>query len=519
MSFKNEIVVNNIVKNVHTNEVSVELKTNYLGEEVTKSIPRGEMNYKGLRDLCSFGSPFLSLEEINKFFDSFAEDEENLPLKKVFNLLGWHKVEGKLCFLHRQAMYKGSEQGLSYVGSLDLSQKGSLSEQLDFFNTKVKKFVGLQTVCAVALSSAIVGMLPEKDLKFIFHIEGESTSGKTTSLMLAGSMWGNPQISPKGIVRNWNTTANGLIQAVGGNKGILIGLDELSMTDANTTQLTYLLTGGTDKRRWSSNDGVEKDFRTVFMSTGEIQFKKSNFGGIAVRLFEIKNYNFTESKENADMILSSIHANYGNIGYEFAKVLSSYTPEKIQEILEKDTAKVIKRIKFHAEKQGKQYSPLFSRLAEKIATVVVASRLAKHKLGMEFDIKEIVDFLICESTILQAGQEQSNEAMIKFFEEYLKNKSKFPEKVDFNVAGIWGKTVVQKGNITEIVILYNRFTEIMGKLGYPDTRSLFRSLKEKGYIKCEEGKNYLRRNIGSLTKTPVVVIDVPMVKEASDIVL
>ncbi len=87
MSFKNEIVVNNIVKNVHTNEVSVELKTNYLGEEVTKSIPRGEMNYKGLRDLCSFGFPFLSVKKMKEFFDSFAEDEENIPLKKVFNLL------------------------------------------------------------------------------------------------------------------------------------------------------------------------------------------------------------------------------------------------------------------------------------------------------------------------------------------------------------------------------------------------------------------------------------------------
>ena len=502
------IVVKQIIRDIQTNEVWFELETKYLGKTVEYKITRNNLSVTGLRDLRFVGFPFLTKDEAEDWISFVIENETLFPQKDVFQKVGWHSIENEKYFLHRKAMCNGEIHPFFYEGDIDLSANGSFEKQIIFFNETVVKSIGLQTICAVSLASTIVGMVVGKDLKFIFHIEGASTSGKTTSLMLAGSMWGNPKISPNGVIKNWNTTGNKLIQSAGGNKGVLIGLDELSMSNADNTQLTYLLTGGADKQRMTSDDGADKEFRTIFMSTGEIQFKTTNFGGIGVRLFEVKNYNFTGDKETADMILQSIQENYGHIGFRFAKNLTEYSEEYIQSKVEAMTEKVIKRIEYHVEKQGKAFSPLFSRMAEKIATIAIAASFAKAKLGMNFDTKVIVDFLICETTLLENGQEQAVQAIEKFFEEYSKNQTKFPKTIDNKVVNVWGKSVFKHGELTEIIVLYNQFITIMKKIGFPDTTSLIKSLKEKDFIKCEEGKNYTRRNIGDNKRAKAIVIDV-----------
>lgn len=223
-----------------------------------------------------------------------------------------------------------------------------------FFNRNIATpgMIGLEVVCAVSLSSAIVGLIKSKDLKYIFHIEGTSTTGKTTSLMLATSMWSTPEISPNGVSKTWNTTDNKLINSAGGNNGIMIGLDELSMINANCNQLTYLLTSENDKLRMTDNTATE--FRTIFISTGEIQFKSTNFGGIAVRLFEVKGYNFTEDKETADKIIAFIKENYGSIGFKFARKLTKKSEKDILFRLDTITKTVIDKIRYHANKRGKE---------------------------------------------------------------------------------------------------------------------------------------------------------------------
>ena len=328
-------------------------------------------------------------------------------------------------------------------------------------------------------------------------------------------MWGNPKVKANGVIKSWNTTDNKLMKSACGNKGIPIGLDELSMSDANNTKLTYILTSGNDKQRMTNDDESISDFNTVFISTGEIKFKESNYGGIAVRLFEVKNYNFTKDKETADLILENIQANYGHIGFAFAKELSKLSKKCLDNNLSKETEIVIRHIKKHCEERNIKFSPLFGRMAEKIAIIVLSAKIAKKKLGMDFDVKAIRKFLICDTTLLEAGQEQSVEAMDKFLEEYAKNKTKFPQDSTSD-SNIWGKSVLRNRELTEIVVLYNQFVKMMNRAGFPDTTSLIKALKEKGFIKCEKDKNYARRDVGNLKKTKVIVVNVSAIKGGAD---
>lgn len=101
-----------------------------------------------------------------------------------------------------------------------------------------------------------------------FHFRGASSSGKSTALKLAASVWGNPA----SYVRLWRSTTNGLEGlAALHNDGILI-LDEIGQIDPGAAgDAAYLLANGQGKVRASRN-GLAKPgqrWRLLFLSAGE----------------------------------------------------------------------------------------------------------------------------------------------------------------------------------------------------------------------------------------------------------
>jgi len=101
-----------------------------------------------------------------------------------------------------------------------------------------------------------------------FHFRGVSSCGKSTALMVAASVWGNP----KSYCRLWRSTANGLEGlAALHNDGLLI-LDELSQMDPKEAgEAAYLLANGQGKTRASRHGTAKTSARwsLFFLSAGE----------------------------------------------------------------------------------------------------------------------------------------------------------------------------------------------------------------------------------------------------------
>lgn len=101
-----------------------------------------------------------------------------------------------------------------------------------------------------------------------FHFRGISSSGKTTGLKAAASVWGDPSTYP----RLWRATANGLEGlAALHNDGLLI-LDELSQVDPKEAgEAAYLLANGQGKARASRTGAARQSarWRLLFLSAGE----------------------------------------------------------------------------------------------------------------------------------------------------------------------------------------------------------------------------------------------------------
>jgi putative DNA primase/helicase len=103
-----------------------------------------------------------------------------------------------------------------------------------------------------------------------FHLRGASSTGKTTALLVGGSVWGGGQ---SGYIRTWRATANGLEGVAAAHSDCFLVLDEISQISAKEAgEAAYLLGNNSGKQR-SGKDGTARRaarFRTLFLSSGEI---------------------------------------------------------------------------------------------------------------------------------------------------------------------------------------------------------------------------------------------------------
>jgi uncharacterized protein (DUF927 family)/phage/plasmid primase-like uncharacterized protein len=146
----------------------------------------------------------------------------------------------------------------------------STSGTLDEWRASVARLAAGNSRLVFALSAAFAGPLADVagEDSGGFHLRGGSSSGKTTALKVAASVWGNPNSYP----RLWRATANGLEGlAALHNDGLLI-LDELSQIDPKEAgEAAYLLANGQGKARASRTGAARQSarWRLLFLSAGE----------------------------------------------------------------------------------------------------------------------------------------------------------------------------------------------------------------------------------------------------------
>jgi putative DNA primase/helicase len=104
-----------------------------------------------------------------------------------------------------------------------------------------------------------------------FHFRGKSGTGKSTTQLVGGSVWGG---SPdKGYLLRWRATSNGLEAVCAMHNDSLLNLDELAELDAREAgEVAYMVANGQGKLRMSKGLGLRRPFewRLLFLSSGEI---------------------------------------------------------------------------------------------------------------------------------------------------------------------------------------------------------------------------------------------------------
>jgi uncharacterized protein (DUF927 family) len=127
------------------------------------------------------------------------------------------------------------------------------------------------------------------------HLTGESQTGKSTVLYVAGSVWGKGTRGAQ--VRQWRTTANGLESIAAETSDTALILDEMGQASAvEVADTIYMLANGSGKLRASRDGGARKTrtWRTTILSTGEIplaakmaEANRKMMAGLEVRLVNL----------------------------------------------------------------------------------------------------------------------------------------------------------------------------------------------------------------------------------------
>lgn len=127
----------------------------------------------------------------------------------------------------------------------------------------------LALAVSMAFAAPLMHLLTENSGGF--HLVGSSSTGKTTALRVAGSVWGGGQ--KDGYLKTWNATTNGLESVATLHNDALLVLDEMGQADPRDIGKTvYMLANGAGKGRMSKDITARKSatWRTLFLSSGEI---------------------------------------------------------------------------------------------------------------------------------------------------------------------------------------------------------------------------------------------------------
>lgn len=102
-----------------------------------------------------------------------------------------------------------------------------------------------------------------------FHLRGGSSTGKTTALRVAASVYGGPD-----YLHRWRATDNALEAIAAGHSDTLLILDELAQIDPRIAgEAAYMLANGEGKARAHRSGGSRPvlSWRLLFLSAGEVR--------------------------------------------------------------------------------------------------------------------------------------------------------------------------------------------------------------------------------------------------------
>ncbi len=222
---------------------------------------RGELMDAGLPDITVDGK---AQRRLNEYLIKTVPETRARHVRRV----GWH---GNAFVLPNKVL--GDPGGEFYYFDEDKRNDAKFVQAgtLEGWRMHVAQTAGqhkrLLMTMAAAFSGPLIHLVDAESGGL--HIVGQGSSGKTTALRLASSVWG----SPRSYWRSWNATHTSVEAMAEDHNDALLGLDEIGEADPRMiSDIAYMLGNGAGKAR-GRTDGTARDvrrWRVFLLSTGEV---------------------------------------------------------------------------------------------------------------------------------------------------------------------------------------------------------------------------------------------------------
>ena len=303
-------------------------------------------------------------------------------------------------------------------------------------------------VLAASFASVLVG--PCRCLPFFVHLWGGSETGKSLSLVLAASVWANPEIGV--YIQTFNATEVGKELGAAFCNSLPLIIDELQLVKDNRKdfdRMIYQLSEGVGRARGRKQGGLQKTptWRNCVITTGEFPIISANSGEGAVnRTIEVDCHDtklFDEPKKTA----TSLYANYGFAGREFVDhLMEDGVIERVQK-LQEDLQKAIKT----GDTMDKQTASA--------ALILAADRLSEEWIfqdGVLLQPDDIRPYLVSKETVNQ------NARALQYLYDFINiSQSRFSPGADAHQGEVWGDL-----DDDYAYIIRSKFDQILQDEGY-----------------------------------------------------
>ncbi len=301
---------------------------------------------------------------------------------------GWYRsVYGYVFVLPNQSIGESSE--IVRFQSDTLSRTYATAGTADGWRAEVAALCAGNSRCIIALCTGFASML----LEFSglesggINLKGTSSTGKTTALAAAASLFGSPSYTNR-----WRATSNGLESLAVLHNDTLLILDELAQVDPREAgEIAYMLANGQGKQR-SDRSGSAKartSWRLLLLSAGEIGLAqhmadggKKIKAGQEVRLVDLeadagKGFGLFDTLHDhpdgaalSTAIKTGAARHHGHAVLAFAKVLAA-SPNELPVHIKHEMALFVKACLPTGDVGGQVY-----RVCERFALLAIAGELA-----------------------------------------------------------------------------------------------------------------------------------------------
>lgn len=372
------------------------------------------------KSLLNAGLEISTSPKMRQFLAEFIQRSSPSITARCIHRTGWHK--GSFILPDGNIGNLGQEKMFVQGPSSNLQGYCSAGTLLDWQKNVAHPCVGNSRLIfslSVGFGSPLLSLLGLESGGF--QLTSPSSSGKTTAMRVAVSLYGSEE-----FMRKWKSTLNGLETIAFLHNDLLLCLDEIGeMSPYEIGDAAYMLANGSGKNRSRADQGLRDTmkWKLLFLSTGEIslathmeQAGKAAKAGQEIRLADIPAdtgaYGMFEELHgmpNGSVFSDTLSANakryYGVAGREFLKRLVHDT----------ENAKTfVKRAieRFLQDAIPEKANGQVHRVAARFAVVAAAGELAIH-----YNIVRVLD----KDGLASIGWDEGNAhlAVLKCFQDWL----------------------------------------------------------------------------------------------------
>lgn len=446
------IYIDEIQENIDTGQISLTIGYRYLDRPRKTNILRSQMaeSRQLVAALSGEGAPITSnnsrlvISYLAAYEHAFAS---LIPRKKVTSRFGRGRANNLLFLpgLSAEVEFAPSGAGDSSLYRAYSSRRGSLLEWVDVMRAINAAVLMIPQI--VVLTAFVPPLQSKLQIpNFILDIHGNTTTGKSTSLKLAASVYGNPDDKhPDSLILQWTNTKVAIEQIASMCGDLPVFLDDAQHTpDDLKKTVIYMIANGRGKGRGARGGGIRETptWRTVALSTSEEPLHESSphegargrllpIGGLTPP-FPASSGTFVQSLEAA------VIAHHGYAGQAYIRHLNGLAGHDWSE-LQRRYAIIRTAMVKNAS------SDIVGRVSGYIAAIRLAAEIACPLLGLPFKPDVAAEWLTLHLDEQQREQNTVSHALRILADHYISNTVLFPSVMKSNQPGVDGTRETQTG--------------------------------------------------------------------------